>query len=145
MSDDYEDNEALQQLMVAVVKALPELQEAQSASIKAFYSAVEPEHIGGKCRKLDGAVKFQTGNDFFILIHKAPFVASDALDKVRLICHELHHIALRKETFYVRHHEGDFCEIPEHDRFSYRLAVKAMSALSIKYDDAERARRLTGE
>ena len=94
-----------------------------------MYTSIELDHIAGKCRKLDGAIKFQTGLDFLILIHKPPFTTSNTLDKFRVVCHELYHIQWEKKHFKVRHHDGDFCEIAAHDKFSYALAAKALSIL----------------
>jgi hypothetical protein len=141
---DYQDSEALQTLALKIVNVVPELEEARSSAFKAFYSSVEPEHIGGKCRKLDGAVRFQTGSDFFLLVHKESFADSDELHKIRLLCHELYHIARDRNSYAVRRHAGYFCEIAEHDRFSYRLALKAMAALGLKYDRADVIAKYTG-
>ena len=137
----FKDSEALDKLAHRLAAALPELIDAQAANWKAFYSKHEPEERGGKCRKLDGAVRYQENRDYYILIHYQPFVEMDDLHRVRIIIHELNHILKEKENFVVRHHAGDFCEIAEHDRFCYRLALKAMGILGIKYGNAEEVKR----
>lgn len=88
---DYQDSEALNKFAHLIAEFLPELQEARSARFKVFFSSTEPEHIGGKTRKLDGAVPHQTQLDYFVLIHKEPFAQSDELHKVRLLVHEPYH------------------------------------------------------
>lgn len=140
--DAFKDSDALHKLAFQISLAVPELYAARSANWKAFYSKNEPEHIGGKCRKLDGAVRHQTGLDFFVLIHLSTFAASDDFHKFRMICHELFHIEkLEKGGFVVRRHEGDFCEIAAHDKFSYRLALKAMGELGVKYSNLDEIRK----
>jgi hypothetical protein len=141
---DYEDNDALDKLAHRVAAAVPELQEATEARFKAFYSSAEPEHIGGKCRRLDGAVRSQTHLDYFVLVHKDPFILSDNLHRIRMLAHELYHMAREKNTFAVRRHGGDFCEIPQHDKYSYRLALRAMVTMGLKYPDEEEARKYAG-
>ena len=138
---EYEDNSSLDVLAHKIADSVPELSEAAASKFKAFYSTIESEHIGGKARRLDGAVKFQTGLDFFILIHKQPFMESDELHKIRILCHELYHIERERTYYVIRHHAGDFCEISEHDVFSYRLALKAMERLGLKYTNTEQARK----
>ena len=138
---DYQDNVALDSLAHKVAAAVPELFMATEARFKTFYSSAEPEHIGGKARRLDGAVRFQTGLDYFILIHKEPFIESDNLHRLRLLAHELYHIAKDRNSFVIRHHAHDFCEIAEHDRFSYRMALRAMASMGLKYPNEEEARR----
>lgn len=139
--DAFKDSEALHKLAFQISLAVPELRDARLANWKAFYSKNEPDHIGGKCRKLDGAVKHQTGLDYFILIHYSSFFESDDFHKFRILCHELYHIQKEEKAFRVRRHEGDFCEIAAHDKFSYRLALKAMGELGIKYGNLEEIRR----
>lgn len=136
---DYSDSEDLQALAEKIAEVVPELAYARQAKYKVFYSSSEPEHIGGKCRRLDGAVRFQTGMDYFILIHRAPFVASNIFQKVRMLVHEEYHIFKDRNTWLVRRHAGDFCEIAEHDALSYRLALTAMAALELKVPDEEEA------
>lgn len=142
---EYEDSGDLQALAERVLSVLPDdLEDAALAHWRIFYSSVEPEHIGGKTRRLDGAVRFRTGDDFWILVHRAPFLESDDFEKISLIIHELHHIQREGKGWAVRHHAGDYCEIPEHDVFSHRLALKAMVALGLKYGNDEKVKRLTG-
>lgn len=138
---DYQDNEPLDRLAHLIARALPELSTACASRFKAFYSSVELDHVGGKCRRLDGAVRSQTHLDFFILIHKGPFIEADALHRIRMLCHELYHIDRDRNIFVVRHHAGDFCEIAAHDSWSYRLALSAMRELGIHYDNEAEARR----
>ena len=140
----FKDSDALQNLALKIAFALPELSEAQAASFKVFYTNAEMEHIGGKCRKLDGAVRYQTKEDYFILIHRKPFAESDDFHKVRMLVHELFHIEKDEGAFKIRKHRGDFCEIAEHDKFSYQLALKAMLALGIEYDNQEAIARYAG-
>lgn len=139
--DAFKDSEALHKLAFQICLVVPELADARLANWKAFYSKNEAEHIGGKCRRLDGAVKHQTGLDFFILIHLPPFAESDDFHKFRIICHELYHIEKVGTGFKVRRHSGDFCEIALHDKFSYRLALKAMAELGIKYSNLDEIRK----
>lgn len=58
-----------------------------------------------------------------------------------MICHELYHIEKLEKSFVVRRHEGDFCEIALHDKFSYRLALKAMGELGVKYSNLDEIRK----
>lgn len=141
---DYQDDDALDALTHRVQAILPELIEATEARFRAFYSTVEPDHIGGKCRKLDGAVRHRTGDDFWILIHQEPFLRSDDFHKIALLIHEVHHMAREGSSWVIRHHGGDYCEIREHDRFSYRLALKAMSLLNLTYANNAEAKKYTG-
>ena len=141
---DYSDSESLDRLAHRLTDVLPELSEAANSQFKAFFSSTEPEHLGGKCRKLDGAVRHQTKLDYFVLIHKDPFIESDSLHRLRMLAHELNHIAMDRTSWVIRRHAGDFCEIAEHDKTSYRLALKAMAALGLKYDKPEEARKYAG-
>ena len=141
---DYQDNESLDTLAHKIASVVPELEAAREASFKAFYSTAEPEHIGGKCRRLDGAVRYQTGRDFFVLVHKDPFIQGDTLQRFRLLTHELYHIAREKTYFVSRHHAADFCEIPDHDKWSYRLAIEALRLLHVQYDNEASIRHYAG-
>ncbi len=141
---DYQDDDALDALAHRIQSSLPELIEATESRFRAFYSSVEPDHIGGKCRKLDGAVRHRTGDDYWLLIHQDPFLRADDLHKFRILVHEIHHIAKEGNSWVIRRHSGDFCEIPEHDRYSYRLALKALVQLGVKYTNAEEAKKYAG-
>ncbi len=143
-SPGFKDSEALNKLAHKISAVVPELADAESAKWKAFFSKNEPDHIGGKCRKLDGAVKHQTNLDFFILIHLSSFADSDDFHKIRIICHELYHIKHESKAFILRHHEADFCEIAAHDKYSYGLALKAMAALGITYNRPDEIAKYTG-
>lgn len=141
---EYEESKPLQMLAQKIAQTLPALEAAESSRFLCLYSLTELDHIGGKCRKLDGAIKKVTGLDFLILVHKTPFVDSDELHKFRLLVHELYHIERHKDSFRVRHHENDFCEIPEHDRFSYRLALTALASLDVGYDKQDQIEKFVG-
>lgn len=81
------------------------------------------EEVAGKCTKVDGAIRFLWSNDFIIQLHKPTFDASTAIEKVRIIVHELHHIGKDDhDEPAIRRHAGDFCEIPAHDKLSYKIA-----------------------
>jgi len=128
---EYEDAANLQALTLLMVRTLPQLKDAESAKWKVMYSLNELDHIGGKCKRVTGTEKFHTGLDFDILIHKPPFIASGALERLRILAHELYHIEKSKAYFKVRIHEGDFCEIADHDKFSYTMAEQAAIQLGI--------------
>jgi hypothetical protein len=141
---DYQDDAALNELAHKVQAVLPELFESEGARYVAFYSSVEPDHIGGKCRKLDGAVRHRTGDDFWLLIHREPFLQADLFHKLRILIHEIHHMVKDGNAWVVRRHAGDFCEISLHDKYCYRLSLKAIAALGLKYDNTEEIKKYTG-
>lgn len=81
------------------------------------------EEVAGKCTKVDGAIRYLWSNDFIILIHRQSFDSATDLEKVRIIAHELHHIGKNEhDEPAIRRHEGDFCEIPSHDKRSFKIA-----------------------
>ncbi len=86
-------------------------------------SSLGDEEIAGKCKKIDGAIRFLWGNDFLILIHKPTWDASPPLEKTRILVHELLHIEEGENgEAAIRKHGGDFCMISSHDKQSYRIA-----------------------
>jgi hypothetical protein len=141
---DYKDDDALDSLTHRIQAILPELIEASDARFRVFYSTVEPDHIGGKTRKLDGAVRHRTGDDFWILVHQEPFLQSDDFHKIALLIHEVHHIAREGASWVIRHHEENYCEIRSHDKYSYKLALKAMGLLGLKYSNEAEVREYAG-
>lgn len=138
---DYQDDTALDKLAHKVLAVLPELFESEGAKFVAFYSSVEPDHIGGKCRKLDGAVRHRTGDDYWLLIHREPFLQTDLFHKLRILIHEMHHMVKEGNAWVVRRHSGDFCELEAHDAWSFRLALKAIASLGLKYENVEEIRK----
>src|SRR5712692_6605976 len=72
----------------------PELGAAGASRYKILFteSSLGDEEIAGKCRKMDGAVRYLYDLDYLILIHKPTFDSMTALEKTRILVHELHHI-----------------------------------------------------
>jgi len=102
-----------------------ELRDASTFQKRIIFtnSSLGEEEIAGKCKKIDGAIRFLWGNDFLILIHKPTWDASPPLEKTRILVHELLHIAEGEDgEALTRKHGGDFCAIPSHDKQSYRIA-----------------------
>lgn len=128
---EYESVDNLKQLTQLMVNAVPELKDCVGARWDVLYSLNELDHIGGKCKRVTGTERYHTKLDYNILVHKEPFIGSGNLDRLRILAHELYHIEREKKYFVIRHHEGDFCEIQAHDKFSYMLARKAADALGI--------------
>ncbi len=86
-------------------------------------SSLGDEEIAGKCKKIDGAIRFLWENDFLILIHKPTWDASPPLEKTRILVHELLHIAEGEDgEASIRKHGGEFCSIASHDKQCYRIA-----------------------
>lgn len=129
---EYSESPALEELASRIANSTPELIDSLSAKWRVIYSSTELEHLAGKCRKLDGALKFQTKLDFIIFVHRPPFMEMDERRKFRVICHELYHIEQKEKGFKVRKHGGDFCEIESHDTFSFELADRAMQTMKVR-------------
>ena len=127
MTQRYESDGKLPILVKEILDAYKgnELNDAKAFQWRVIFTnqTLGHEEVAGKCTKVDGAIRFLWSNDFIIQLHKPTFDAATALEKVRIIAHELHHIGKDDhDEPAIRRHAGDFCEIPAHDKLSYKIA-----------------------
>ena len=116
----YEESAELRGLANEILQACPTF-PARRTKFAIIYSNAELSHIAGMCSKVPGAISFKTGLQFIISIHKANFEKVKPALKAQIVIHELWHIQEGEKEdsqFRVRHHKGDYCEIPDHDKFS---------------------------
>jgi hypothetical protein len=112
---------------------LPQLVDARGAKYHILFTNQEStEHYGGKCKKVEGATSYHTKLDFIIVVYKSAFMNGDLLEKIRILVHELYHIGRDASgKFKLRKHEGDFCELEPHDKFSFLIASDIIPRLVI--------------
>jgi predicted metallopeptidase len=126
--EKYLENGALEILAKEVIEEVEAIDQPIDAGIfqwKILFTNTNlgDEEIAGKCKKIDGAIRYIYGIDFLILIQKETWDAASPLEKTRILVHELTHIAQgEKGDPQIRKHAGDFCSIPEHDKQSYKIA-----------------------
>jgi hypothetical protein len=127
MATEYQDNDAL----TAIVKealASGEFEDANSDRVKAVFakgSAPSRSKEAAKCVK-SAKLQRQFGDfDFFLVFWSNNWNAIPNLERWETVLHECHHMTRNKddEPTY-RRHEGDFCELPEHDTWSKAAAKR---------------------
>jgi len=126
-SEKYVENGKLEVLVNEILTKWDgdELADAETFQWKILFTngSLGDEEVAGKCRKIDGPIRYLWGVDYLLLIHKPSFDAGTPREKTRILVHELHHIAQSENGEpQIRKHAGDFCSIPEHDKLSYRIA-----------------------
>ena len=115
-----------------IIALLPEyFSDIRGVRVKIFFSKKALNSHDGQCRKLEDSVRFKLGTDFFIMFHKEAFDRMNRLEKAKLIIHELHHIKKEGNDFKIRKHneQESFCELPSHDLYSEKLAMKIKDKL----------------
>lgn len=127
MNERYEDDGSLRVLTAEILEAYKgeALNDAKAFQKRVIFTNTKLGHeeVAGKCTKIDGPIRFLWGVDFIIQIQKQEFEKMTALDKTRIIVHELHHIGKNEhDEPETRRHSGDFCEIAAHDKLSYAIA-----------------------
>jgi predicted metallopeptidase len=116
----YEDSEDLRQLANEILGAVPYF-PANDVRFAIIYTNAKMHHIAGMCSKVAGPVSFKTRLQFVIVINKPGFEKMRPEMKAQVVIHELWHIQPGEkddDAYRVRQHGGDYCEIPEHDKFS---------------------------
>lgn len=135
LSERYEVNDELNMRTLRILEAmLPELNDALRTHFRILFTRSEFEHWGGLCQLNNGPTRFTTGLENIITIKKSEYDALDEEGKNALVCHELYHIMRSDDDKpKLRKHQYlggiDFCELPQHDGFSHRLALKVMGKL----------------
>lgn len=127
----YEDSADLRELAAQILAACPHF-PANDVHFAIIYTNAKLTHLAGLCSKVSSAVSFKTGLQFLIVIQKQHFEKVKPEMKAEIVIHELWHIQEgEKETdaYRVRQHEGDFCEIPDHDKFSRDTFEKIRDSL----------------
>jgi hypothetical protein len=127
MPHRYEEDGHLPVLVKEILDSYrgSELNDAKAFQWRVLFTTqtLGHEEVAGKCTRVDGAIRFLWSNDFIILIHKPTFDSATTLEKTRILVHELHHIGKDEhDEPTIRRHAGDFCEIPAHDKLSYKVA-----------------------
>ena len=126
----YEESSELTSLAHEIAAASKHLSESSTFNWGLVFTSIEQEHYGGKCRRLDEAMRFKTELDYLIVIYKEHFEKMKPDEKVALIVHELHHIvSSSRGNPQLRKHGGDYCEIPSHDKFSQDIAASIIGKL----------------
>jgi Putative phage metallopeptidase len=134
LTERYQEDGKLTVLAGEVLKAYrgDALNDAKAFQFRIIFTTqtLGHEEVAGKCTKIDGAIRYLWSNDFIILIKKDEFEKATAIDKTRIIVHELHHIGKNEhDEPAIRRHMGDFCEIPAHDKLSYGIARQIVKDL----------------
>lgn len=127
MTERYQEDGSLSLLANEILTAYKgeELNDAKAFQWKIIFTTTTLGHeeVAGKCTKIDGPIRYLWENDFLILIKKDEFDRATAIDKTRILVHELHHIGKNEhDEPAIRRHIGDFCVIPSHDKLSYKIA-----------------------
>jgi hypothetical protein len=110
-----------------------ELNDAKAFQWKIIFTTntLGHEEVAGRCSRIDGPIAYLWDNEFLIQVKKDEFEKATALDKTRILVHELHHIGKNEnDQPAIRRHVGDFCEIPAHDKLSYKIAQEIYKHLS---------------
>lgn len=117
---EYAESKELLKLFRDVLKHSGDsLAQARGIKYLVVLTDQETDHWAGKTSVVEGAIRFKTGFQFTIKIVADEFQSSNDPQKVKIVIHELNHIDFNeKGSPKIRRHEGDFCEIPEHDKFS---------------------------
>jgi predicted metallopeptidase len=101
------------------------------------------------CRKVPNAIRAVSGLDFLLVFWRTPWDEETTFERHRTIVHELMHVDITDDGEpKVRRHQGDFCEIPQHDKESYALAKKISISPYLQRFDRQAAitePRMTGE
>ena len=130
----FENSKALEELMTQMIEMIPELQDCKNFNIGIMYTTKKLSHNGrpvaARCSKVSGSLRFKTTVDFVIVVNQNGFFASTREEQGATMIHELFHVKVsdkgkRGETLpAIRAHDGDFCELPEHDRYPRDLWEK---------------------
>jgi len=143
LNEKFEESQALQLLVQDLLQLnFPELADADTARFRIMFTNTESDREFGRCTKLDDPMRFLLKFDYIILIHKPEWDKMPPIERLRIVCHELRHIALDKGNPKIRKHvagkdadgehlQDDFCEIASrnHDKISYRLADQALERM----------------
>ena len=107
--------------------------DCRGTVVKFFFTLKPLNDHAGYCKKLDNAVRFKLGVDFFVILDKKEFDDTNRIGKAKLIIHELHHIGRDdKGQPVIRNHNEreNFCELPTHDLFSENVVQKLRDRLT---------------
>lgn len=136
----YENSKALEELMTQMIETIPELEDCEHFKIGLMYTNKSLSHGGRKvaarCSKVTAPVRFKTNLDYTIVVNSKSFFASTRDEQGATMIHELSHIKISEKSKNreilpaLRPHEGDFCELPDHDRYSKGLYEKYANELT---------------
>lgn len=129
-----DENEELRGITRLILSFAPEyFNDIKGIVFKIFFTIKPLNDHAGYCKRLDHAVRFKLGVDYFILIDKTDWDKSNRIEKAKLVIHELHHIAKDdKGQPIIRKHNSseDFCELPVHDLYSENVVSKLKDRLT---------------
>lgn len=135
LEEKYQTSKGLEELAAQILAAnQTELRDATLFKVGYIYTRKKIHHIAGFCMKVSEAVRFKTGLDFLIVIAFEHFQKVPPEIKAQVMIHELYHIkdvGGKEPRPGIRNHGGDYCEIPEHDKFSVGVYEKIRDQLPI--------------
>lgn len=129
----YEINPILSKLFNDLVRlGIPELHVVPHFQYSVLFTEKETsDHYGGKTKRVEGSIRYKTGIDFMILINKPNYVGATIEEKARIALHELYHIDEENGKPRIRRHYDDFCELPNHDKFSRDLYERVKDRIKV--------------
>lgn len=132
----YQTDPILQQIIDEYVPsgAFP---EAEGRVIVALFAKGKPptRAEAASCHKVPETMKVISGVDYYLTFWSSVWMKMAEDERHVTVCHELHHIATDDNGKpSIRRHEGDFCEIPEHDKESQRIAASLPKSKNLSHN-----------
>ncbi len=130
LHEKYSENPDLNEMASRLLATHhPAIQDATQFKTIPLLTKTKSRDYAGRCVRVPDLYRFKFGVDFFVLINQDSWINAEAKYQWQLLIHEYHHILNSAKPSIdltkpnppraaLLKHNGDFCEIPEHDIFS---------------------------
>ena len=143
LEEKYEDSEELSSLAKTILSAHDEdLKDAELFSFRIIFTKRHFKHYAGVVKRLGDAFRYLFNTDYIILVNEEEYNDAAFEKKAFIVIHELHHIMDGRKAAQImakvapypklRRHQGNYCELPEHDTFSKDIYERIKAKLEWK-------------